>query len=127
MTTNLIEIGKKAKQASFELAQLSQQQKNNALEIIAKSLEEQTASILQANTIDINNAKQNGLSEALIDRLLLTEERLTAIANDVRNVISLADPVGQILDGGRLDSGLEIKRVCVHLVWWEQFMKLVLM
>ncbi|MDP8034538.1 glutamate-5-semialdehyde dehydrogenase [Pasteurella atlantica] len=115
MTTKLIEIGKRAKHASFELAQFSQQQKNNALEIIAKSLEDHTASILKANTLDIQKAKQNGLSDALIDRLLLTEERLIAIANDVRNIISLADPVGQILDGGRLDSGLEIKRVCVPL------------
>ncbi|MDP8101781.1 glutamate-5-semialdehyde dehydrogenase [Phocoenobacter atlanticus] len=115
MTTKLIEIGKRAKQASFELAQFSQQQKNNALEIIAKSLEDHTASILKANALDIQKAKQNGLSDALIDRLLLTEERLIAIANDVRNIISLADPVGQILDGGRLDSGLEIKRVCVPL------------
>ena len=53
-------------------------------------------------------AKQNGLSEALIDRLLLTEERLKGIANDVRHVISLTDPVGKIIDGGTLDSGLKI-------------------
>ncbi|MBS9781148.1 MAG: glutamate-5-semialdehyde dehydrogenase [Gammaproteobacteria bacterium] len=115
MTNTLIEIGKKAQQASFELAGLSQRQKNSALEMIANSLEEQTDSILQANALDIDTAKQNGLSDALIDRLLLTKERLIVIANDVRNVIALADPVGQILDGGRLDSGLEIKRVCVPL------------
>lgn len=60
---------------------------------------------------DIELAKQNGLSDALIDRLLLTQERLQSIANDVRHVISLADPVGKIIDGGTLDSGLKIERV----------------
>ncbi len=115
MTTKLIEIGKNAKQAAFELSQLSQQQKNNALTMIANGLEKQSDAILKANALDIEKAKQNGLTDALIDRLLLTKERLIAIANDVRNVISLADPVGQILDGGRLDSGLEIKRICVPL------------
>ena len=55
--------------------------------------------------------KQNGLSEALIDRLLLTEDRPKGIANDVLHVISLADPVGKIIDGGTLDSGLKIERV----------------
>ncbi|MDP8080157.1 glutamate-5-semialdehyde dehydrogenase [Phocoenobacter skyensis] len=111
----LNEMGKKAKQAAFILAQLSQQQKNNALEIIAKSLQDRTASILIENAKDIKNAQQNGLSDALIDRLLLTEDRIQSIANDVRHIIGLADPVGKILDGGRLDSGLEIKRVCVPL------------
>ncbi len=115
MTTKLIEIGKNAKQAAFELSQLSQQQKNNALTMIANGLEKQSDAILKANALDIEKAKQNGLTDALVDRLLLTKERLMAIANDVRNVIALADPVGQILDGGRLDSGLEIKRVCVQL------------
>ena len=55
-----------------------------------------------ANQKDIEIAKQNSLSEALIDRLLLTEDRLKGIANDVRHVISLADPVGRIIDGGYL-------------------------
>ncbi len=115
MTTNLTEIGKKAKQAAYELSQLSHQQKNNILDVIAISLEKQTDAILKANTLDIEKAKNNGLSDALIDRLLLTEERLMAIANDVRHVISLTDPIGQVLDGSRLDSGLDIKRVCVPL------------
>lgn len=113
--TTLTEMGKKAKAASFVLAGLNQQQKNHALLRIAEQLEAQSAKILAANAQDIDNAKQNGLTEALIDRLLLTEARLKGIAADVRAIVALADPIGKILDGGRLDSGLEIKRVRVPL------------
>ncbi|WP_386694373.1 glutamate-5-semialdehyde dehydrogenase [Lonepinella sp. MS14435] len=113
--TDLIAMGKAAKQASFILSQLSQPQKNHALSLIADQLEQQQNRILQANVQDIDNAKKAGLSEAIIDRLLLTEDRLKAIANDVRHVISLADPVGKLIDGGILDSALKLKRVRVPL------------
>lgn len=111
----LIEIGQRAKQASFVLSVASQCEKNRALALIAEQLEAQSKKILEANRLDIEQAKAKGLSEALIDRLLLTEQRLAGIAADVRAVMGLADPVGKILDGGRLDSGLELKRVAVPL------------
>ncbi|OOF83074.1 glutamate-5-semialdehyde dehydrogenase [Rodentibacter ratti] len=107
----LEQMGKQAKAAAFVLAQLSTAEKNRALTMIAEQLEQQADRILAENAKDIELAKQNGLPEALIDRLLLTSERLQGIANDVRNVISLADPVGKIIDGGRLDSGLKIERI----------------
>ncbi|WP_386692756.1 Gamma-glutamyl phosphate reductase [Lonepinella sp. MS14434] len=113
--TDVIAMGKAARQAAFILSQLSQQQKNKALQQIADQLEQQQDRILQANAKDIEIAQQTGLSEAIIDRLLLTPERLTGIANDVRHVISLADPVGQLIDGGLLDSGLKLERVRVPL------------
>jgi len=108
MSVNLIEMGKQAKQAAFVLSQLSQGEKNNALALIADQLEQEQERILAANAQDIAVAKQNGLSDAIIDRLLLTPMRLQGIANDVRHVISLADPVGKIIDGGLLDSGVTI-------------------
>ena len=73
--------------SGFILAQLNTTEKNHALSIIADQLEQQAEHILAANQKDIKIAKQNGLSEALIDRLLLTEERLKGIANDVRHEI----------------------------------------
>ena len=115
MSVNLIEMGKQAKQAAFVLSQLSQCEKNNALALIADQLEQEQERILAANAQDIAAAKQNGLSDAIIDRLLLTPARLQGIANDVRHVISLADPVGKIIDGGLLDSGVKIERVRVPL------------
>ncbi|MBV7388804.1 glutamate-5-semialdehyde dehydrogenase [Pasteurellaceae bacterium TAE3-ERU1] len=111
----LIEMGKRAKAAAFELAQLSSSAKNRALGVIADELEVNAEHILAANAQDIERARAQGLSEALIDRLLLTPERLRGIANDVRHVITLADPVGQVIDGGQLDSGLAISRVRVPL------------
>ncbi|WP_293730252.1 glutamate-5-semialdehyde dehydrogenase [uncultured Actinobacillus sp.] len=111
--TNLIEMGKAARQASFELSQLSTQEKNRALQIIADQLEAKQDEILRENAKDIENAREKGISEAIIDRLLLTPERLKGIANDVRHVISLADPVGKIIDGGVLDSGLKLERLRV--------------
>ena len=95
--------------------------KNRALSIIAEQLEQQAPLILAENAKDIELAKQNGLSDVLIDRLLLTQERLQGIANDVRHVISLADPVGKIIDGGTLDSGLKIDAYALRLASLAQF------
>lgn len=111
----MIKIAQQAKQASFELAQFGNVQKNQALFAIADALEQRTDEILAVNAKDIDYAKSQGISEAIIDRLLLTPERIRGIANDVRNVASLADPVGQVIDGGVLDSGLKIERQRVPL------------
>ncbi len=113
--TSVLQIAQQAKQASVELAPFGQTAKNQALLIIADSLENQAQEILQANAKDIEFAKTQGISAAIIDRLLLTESRLKAIADDVRNVASLADPVGQVIDGGVLTSGLKIERQRVPL------------
>ncbi|KXO08525.1 Gamma-glutamyl phosphate reductase [Moritella sp. JT01] len=106
----LQELGKKAKLASYELATLTTAQKNNALECIACELENNQAEILIANSKDIDAAKQNGLTDALLDRLLLTEARLAAIIADVRGVIALPDPVGAESEGKVLENGLRLSK-----------------
>lgn len=111
----LEQVGIAARQASYTLAQLSCREKNRVLETIADHLESQSEEILVANAEDLAQARENGLSEAMLDRLALTPARLTAIANDVRQVCVLADPVGQVIDGGLLDSGLRIERRRVPL------------
>lgn len=113
--TNVSQIAQQAKQASVALALFGQTAKNQALLTIADSLESRAAEILQANEKDIEFAKSQGISAAIIDRLLLSESRLKAIADDVRNVASLPDPVGQVIDGGVLASGLKIERQRVPL------------
>ena len=113
--TNVSQIAQQAKQASVALALFGQTAKNQALLTIADSLESRAAEILQANEKDIAFAKTQGISAAIIDRLLLTESRLKAIADDVRNVESLSDPIGQVIDGGVLTSGLKIERQRVPL------------
>jgi len=111
----LEQMGMAAKTASYKLALLSSREKNRVLEKIADSLEAQTEEILLANEQDVLEARRNGLSDAMLDRLALTPARLKAIADDVRQVCQLADPVGQVIDGGLLDSGLRIERRRVPL------------
>ncbi|GIZ28435.1 gamma-glutamyl phosphate reductase [Morganella morganii] len=111
----LEQMGKAAKAASWALAQLSGKQKNQALTRIANLLEQNSAPILAANELDIAKAREQGTSEAMLDRLLLTQARLESIAADVRKVCQLADPVGEVIDGGVLESGLRLERRRVPL------------
>lgn len=108
-------MGKAAKDAAFELATASTAQKNQALAIISDELEANSAAILAANAKDIELGREAGLTDALLDRLLLNEERLTGIANDVRNVISLNDPVGSEIDSKVLENGMSLSRRRVPL------------
>ncbi|NOE86461.1 glutamate-5-semialdehyde dehydrogenase [Vibrio cholerae] len=112
---DLTVLGKAAKAASFQLATASTAQKNQALAIMADQLEAQSASILAANAKDIALGREAGLSDAILDRLLLNESRLQAIANDVRNVIKLNDPVGSEIDSRVLENGMSLARRRVPL------------
>ena len=111
----LEEIGKAARQAAWELAPLSSARKNELLLCIAGMLEAEAAAILQANALDVAEARSAGLSEAMIDRLMLNPQRLEGIIADVRQVVRLLDPVGEIIDGRKLDSGLDLQRRRVPL------------
>jgi glutamate-5-semialdehyde dehydrogenase len=111
----LEQMGIAARAASYRLALLSSREKNRVLESIADALEAQHEAILRANADDLADARAAGLSEAMLDRLALTPARLKAIADDVRQVCGLADPVGQVIDGGLLDSGLRLERRRVPL------------
>ncbi|MDH5922410.1 glutamate-5-semialdehyde dehydrogenase [Vibrio splendidus] len=112
---DLTNMGIAAKDAAFHLATASTAQKNKALAIIADELEANAATILEANAKDIELGREAGLTDALLDRLLLNEERLTSIANDVRNVISLNDPVGSEMDSKVLENGMSLSRRRVPL------------
>ncbi|CAK2057557.1 MULTISPECIES: glutamate-5-semialdehyde dehydrogenase [Vibrio] len=112
---DLTNMGIAAKEAAFHLATASTAQKNKALAIIADELEANAATILEANAKDIELGREAGLTDALLDRLLLNEERLTGIANDVRNVISLNDPVGSEIDSKVLENGMSLSRRRVPL------------
>ncbi|WP_407642943.1 glutamate-5-semialdehyde dehydrogenase [Corallincola holothuriorum] len=103
-------LGQQAKQASYELATASTRAKNKALMAIADGLVTHQTEILTANNKDIEAGRANGLTEALLDRLLLDESRLSAIAADVRSVAELADPVGEVIEGRLLENGLRLSR-----------------
>jgi len=107
---NLLEIGKLAQQASYELAIADSTKKNSALENIALALEANEALIVEANKKDIQAGKEAGLTDALLDRLLLDETRLAGIIGDLRSVINLDDPVGEEFDSKLLENGLKLSK-----------------
>lgn len=112
---DLIEIGKRAKAASHRLAILPTVKKNEALKAVAESLVANSAVILSANEIDVANARKNGMTEALIDRLALTETRVKGMADGVLQVAELKDPVGEVLSMQNRPNGLMIGKKRVPL------------
>lgn len=114
----LNELGKKAKAASRILARLGQTEKNNALHAVAAALTKNADEIIAANSIDMEEAKKNGMSEALLDRLLLTESRLEDMAEGIRQVAGLDDPIGEVISMKERPNGLLIgqKRVPMGVI-----------
>lgn len=106
---------KSAHEASMHLANAATAVKNAALSYIADELESQRQTIIAANQTDLANAKAKGMSEAMLDRLALTESRIADIAKGVRQVIELPDPVGVELDAWTRPNGLRIQKVTVPL------------
>ncbi len=115
MKTDLTIIGQHARAAAHRLAVVSRAQKDAALHAMADVLLEQQAAILAANAIDMDAARAAGTSAALLDRMLLTPERLAAIAADTRSVADLDDPVGAVFDARELPSGLRVHKRRVPL------------
>jgi glutamate-5-semialdehyde dehydrogenase len=109
-TVNLEEMGRAAKLASRQLATLSTQVKNQALLAIADEIDAQSMRITAENALDMAEARARGLSDALLDRLLLTPARVAALAADTRNVATLPDPVGADLEGRLLPNGLHLNK-----------------
>jgi len=108
--TNLTVMGENAKAASRVLGALTTEQKNKALILIADELEIQSATVLAKNQQDINDGEAAGLSEAILDRLLLTEERISSLATDTRRIAVLADPVGTIIEAHVLPNGMRLSK-----------------
>jgi glutamate-5-semialdehyde dehydrogenase len=104
-----------AREASRVLANVDDRTKDAALEAMASALEDRMEEVLEANGHDMEAGAEAGLSAALLDRLKLDEARIQAIADQVRDIAALPDPVGEVLEGYRLENGLEIRRVRVPL------------
>ena len=109
------ELGKIAKEASYELKKLKTKEKNVMLLEIKKALISEKANILKANGEDIKNGRENNMPEGLIDRLLLTEERLDGMAKSIDEVIDFKDPVGKVLSMEENSAGLLIGRKTVPM------------
>lgn len=103
-------LGQQAKVAGRQIAKLSTAAKNDLLNQVAKALVAESAYIITENAKDMANAKENGISEIMQDRLLLTEDRIAGIAEGVRQVADLQDPIGQVVRGYTNLDGLKIVR-----------------
>jgi len=112
---SVTDVCRAAKRASRALATMSGADKDAALLRVADALEERSAEILEANARDLEAGRENGLSDALMDRLALDPKRLAGIADAVRSIAALPDPVGEVIDGWRLPNGLDLRKVRVPL------------
>jgi glutamate-5-semialdehyde dehydrogenase len=118
MSTTAISVAETcaaAQRASRALATISSGVKDAALEAIAVALVERADEILEANARDLESGRENGLSDALLDRLALSHSRIADMAAGVRKIASLPDPVGEVIDGSRLPNGLDVRKVRVPL------------
>lgn len=116
--SRLIEMGQAAKEASVVLAKLRTPEKNKALIASAEALEQNMDKILAANKVDVEMAVENGIKGAFIDRLTLNEKRIKDMANGLRDVAALPDPIGEVLYMKTLDNGLIVgqKRVPMGVI-----------
>lgn len=117
MTDNIYlqNIGQKAKNASKQLSVASSEAKNKALEAMAQALTENAETIISENKKDLTAGKENGLSDAMLDRLMLDNDRIVKIASAIREIIALDDPVGKTISGTKRPNGLMISKVTVPL------------
>ena len=113
--SELTEMGKRAKTASFEMSRLGTVEKNKALLMVADALLKNSSDIIRANKIDLEHGEENNMSPALMDRLRLTEERLEGIAEGVRQVADLDDPIGEILSMKKRPNGLMVGQMRVPM------------
>ena len=111
----VLELGRNARRASRELMGWSAEQKNRALESMAEELESRTPQIREVNGRDVAEARENGLSDAMVDRLVLNEDRMAAMVQGLRDIAALPDPVGRILKSWEKENGLQLKKVAVPI------------
>ncbi len=111
----VLATARRAREAAVVLRQLTRNQKDAALEAMADALDAEAATIVRANAADVERARASGTSDALIDRLTLTPTRIAAIAQALRDVAALPDPVGEVIRGYTLPNGLQVRQVRVPL------------
>src|SRR6478609_9410825 len=114
-STSVTDLALAAKAAARRLATVPSATKDAALHAIADALEARIPEILEANARDLEAGRENGLSDALMDRLALNDARVRAIAAGARAIAALPDPVGEVVDGWRLPNGLEVRKLRVPL------------
>jgi glutamate-5-semialdehyde dehydrogenase len=111
----VLDTARRARAAAVELRRLTRDQKDAALRAMADALDARTDELVVANATDVEGARSGGTSDALVDRLTLTPDRIAAIAQALRDVAALPDPVGEVIRGYTLPNGLRVRQVRVPL------------
>ena len=112
---SLLEMGRTAQKSARQLSRLPAEVKNQALLNVADSLESEQEPILEANRADYASAQADGMNDAMLDRLLLTPQRLNGMAQDVRAIANLPDPVNEVIEARTLPNGLAVEKRRVPL------------
>src|SRR5699024_552300 len=107
--------GKAAKTASYSLALATTEEKNESLLLIADQIVEDQAEIIAANEKDLESGRKNGLDQSVLDRIMLNEERISAMAEAIKLLVDLHDPIGEVLENSELDNGLLVEKVRVPI------------
>jgi len=107
--------GKAAKTASYTLALATTEEKNAALQLIAEQIKTDQKEIIAANEKDLENGRENGLDNSVLDRIMLNEERISAMAHGIELLVELHDPIGEVLESSKLDNGLSVEKVRVPI------------
>ena len=117
MTTadEVLDVARRARTAATQLAPMTRAAKDAALVAMADALVAESASVIAANRGDLDRGREGGLSEAILDRLALDEKRIVAMADGLRQVAALPDPVGEVLRGSTLPNGLQLKQIRVPM------------
>jgi glutamate-5-semialdehyde dehydrogenase len=109
------QMGRQARAAAYELAQLSSEEKNAVLRAMAVAVRRRAPELLAANALDLAAGREKGLSSAMLDRLMLDEKRIEAMAAGIDQVATLDDPVGQVLDSWQRPNGMRIEQIRVPI------------
>ncbi len=113
--SEVITRGKAAKAASYKLVQATTEQKNEGLLLIAEQIVSDQQEIIAANEKDLQTGEENGLDKSVIDRIMLNEERIAAMAHGIKLLVDLNDPIGEVLENSTLDNGLSVEKVRVPI------------
>lgn len=109
------EVAKRVSEAKKQVGLMNTQRKNDALRSIGKAIDKNRKIILEKNEMDVHGAMESGISDAIVDRLLLNDKRIDSMIESINKVIDLDDPIGKIDDGWVLPNGLQIKKVRVPI------------
>ena len=111
LKSQLVKIGKDAQKASHILSMANEDTKNSALTNMADLIDSNSNEIVEANNVDMENAKQKGITDSFLDRLYLDQDRILSISNGLRSIVELSDPVGEEIGRWKRPNGLDISRV----------------